>query len=60
MFASSSSVVSSRMQGRGQNQERPDGASIHEAEDKVVYVTHQEDARAHAVARAEASVLEAR
>lgn len=62
VFTSSSSVVSSRMRGQGQSQgqERTDGASIDEGEEKLAYVTRQEDTKAHAVALAEASVLEAR
>lgn len=63
MFTSSSSVVSSRLQGQGQgqSQERVDGASIDAVEGKkLTYVTRQEDAKAYAIARAEANVLEAR
>lgn len=62
VFTSSSSVVSSPVQGQRKGQEeRADGASTAEAaEGKLSYVTRREDARAHAVGRAEAGVLEAR
>lgn len=62
VFTSSADVVPPRTQCREQG--RTDGAindSVDAAEGKKrTYVTRQEDARAHAVARAEASVLKAR
>eukprot|EP00752_Nemacystus_decipiens_P002963 g2753.t1 len=57
VFTSSSSVVSSRIPEQGP--ERNDGARVDTIEKRLTYVTRQEDARAHAIARAEASVLEA-
>lgn len=52
VFTSSSSVVYSPRRGQE--------GSADAAEKKLTYVTRQEDAKAHAIARAEATVLKAR
>lgn len=60
MFTSSASVVPPQTQDHRQGRELTDGAGADATEEGLAYVTRQEDARANAVARAEAIVLEAR
>ena len=60
MFTSSASVVPPQRKDQRHGRELAGGASADTAEEALAYVTPREDARAHAVARAEAIVLEAR